>query len=63
MNFANGIHSTQYQRFIMKGLLKVEKAAIKNGDNVEAALRRQLQKWKRQFEEGEVFWNKVGENL
>lgn len=47
----------------MKGLLKVEKAAIKNGDNVEAALRGQLQKRKRQFEEGEVFWNKVGENL
>ena len=59
LNYQKGIHSTKYQRFIAEGLLKAKDTAIKQGRDVQAALKSKLAEWKDEFEQGKDFWNKV----
>ncbi|WP_168215697.1 fibronectin type III domain-containing protein [Roseimaritima ulvae] len=57
LNYANGIHSTKYQRYIAKELWRAKKNAIDRGDDVADALKAKLADWKDQFAQGKDFWN------
>lgn len=43
----------------MKGLQKVEKEALKNGDVVREAITDQMRLWKDDLENGVEFWHKA----